>query len=407
LKERLCHKDIFKDLEEILFEKFVKGVNSKEEIYNNEEQVKIISPGRINIIGEHTDYNLGFSLATSVNRYCHIIGCRNHSGFVEVYSRNFKKICKFSMDDIKKDPDNNWGNHIKGIVKELLDNNYGIGGFTAVIDSDIPIGGGMSSSAAIEVGVFKLINEIFNLEITSKGIAHYCNNVENNFIGVRCGLLDQYSIVFGKKDYALFINFKKGTFEYVGFNLEDTVILIVDSREQRNLSETNYNKCRNECREAAEILSGLPGNGSGFGSLSDIDIEHLNEKERNLERGLFLRARHVITENKRVFEARDCMLKNEIKRLGEILTESHLSLRDDFKVSTERLDFLERELCKINGVYGARLMGAGFGGSVISIVKRDNLEHITDSISTSFMEKFNINPNFFSCTISDGTKRFI
>jgi galactokinase len=396
--------DCFKKLKDLFFKIFVEGNKEKENTFEKKDLVYILSPGRVNIIGEHTDYNLGLSINTAINKYIFIAGYENKTDYVEVFSRYLNDSNKFSLEDITFDKTTSWINYIKGVLKEYIQHGHKIGGFSIVVDSNLPIGAGISSSASLEVGVAEFVEELFNLKVNKKETVKYCNSAENNFVGVNCGFMDQFSVAYGKENNVIYLNFKDLSYEYIPFDLEDNLILIVDSKEERNLANTEYNKRRQECNDAVQLISKIVKN-KNIRSLSDISLDSLYELEDKIPEKLFKRVKHVVTENNRVLLSKEYLLKGDIEKLGKVLFESHNSLRYDYEVSTEKLDYLVDEMSKIKRVYGVRLMGAGFGGSVISIVKKSKIDSITDIIGGKFLKKFNVSPDFIECLFSDGTRR--
>lgn len=397
-------QNLLKKQEEIFLKKFIVGNKKREKFYKEHRVINILSPGRVNIIGEHTDYNLGLAISTAINKYIFLTGIRENSDKVNVYSKSLNEHLKFSLDEIIYDEKNQWINYIKGVLKEYIQNNYKISGFSVLIDSNLPIGAGISSSAALEVGIAKFIEELFNLDINKKETVKYCHSAENNFVGTKCGFLDQFTVVYSKGNHAIFLNFKDLSYEYIPFNLKDNLILVIDSKEERKLSNTEYNKRGRECSDAIKIITPLTKN-RNVSSLSDIDLNLLYKLKGNLSEKLFRRAQHVITENNRVLLSKECLLRGDIKKLGLLLLESHNSLRYDYEVSTEKLNFLVDEITKIKGVHGARLMGAGFGGSVISIVNRNKINDIIDIVGRNFFKNFGVIPNFIESLTSEGTRR--
>ncbi|MCL5770980.1 MAG: galactokinase [Actinobacteria bacterium] len=401
--EKIFNSETENKQKQLLLDKLI---NSKEKLIANNNIVNILSPGRANIIGEHTDYNMGFSLPIAIDKYKFLTGIKNNSDFVEIYDSSFKEYYKFSLSNISFDSKVKWSNYIKGVVHEYLIHNHKISGFSFIIDSNLSIGSGVSSSAAIEVGVAKLVEQLFDLNIKPIDTVKYCNSAENNFVGVKCGYLDQISVVFGKKDCAIFLDFKDLSHNYIPFNLKDYLVLIIDSKEKRNLSTTEYNKRREECSEVVEMYKNLTGDKS-INNLSEINFNMLKNIKVKIPEKLYRRAKHVISENIRVLEAREALVKGNIKEIGIILNKSHKSLRDDYEVSTERLDYLVDEINRIEGVLGARLMGAGFGGNIISIVKDTELDNIINIIGEKYINKFNDAADFICCKPSDGAKKMI
>jgi galactokinase len=392
----------FKKLQDLYLERFVRGEKEKKYTRGKRKLVNIMSPGRVNIIGEHTDYNMGLSITAAIDKHIFITGYKNELDYVEVYSKYLGDSDRFLLKDITFNKSKHWINYIKGVLKEYIQNGYKISGFNMVIDSNLPIGAGLSSSASLEVGVAKFIEELFNLKVSVKKMVKMCNSAENNFVGVSCGFMDQFSVAYGKKDYVIFLNFKDLSHEYIPFNFDENLVLIIDSKENRNLKDTEYNKRREECNEAIRLVSGII-KGKDIKSLSDINPGMLDKIKNKIPEKLFRRAKHVVTENKRVLLAKEYLLNGDIKKLGRILFESHESPKNDYEVSTDKLDYLVKELSKINGVHGARLMGAGFGGSVIGIVKKEVVDEIIDIVRTGFLKEFNYTPDFIECLPSDGT----
>ncbi len=394
----------FKQMNDLFFKTFVEGKHKKEDTFKKKDLVNILSPGRVNIIGEHTDYNLGLSINAAIDKYILITGFKNGTESVEVFSKPLNDSKRFLLNDIAFDKNTHWVNYIKGVLREYIQHGYKIGGFDMVIDSNLPVGAGVSSSASLEVGVAKLIERLFDLKVDKKKTVEYCNSAENNFVGVNCGFMDQFSVVYGKENHVIYLNFKDMSYEYIPFDLEDNLILIINSKEERNLADTEYNKRREECNQAVRLISDIVKE-KNIMSLSDIGLDLLDRLENKMPQKLFKRVEHVVTENNRVLLAKQYLLKNNIEKLGQILYESHNSLKYNYEVSTEKLDCLVDQLSKIEGVYGGRLMGAGFGGSVISIVKKDKIDKITGIIRNKFIERFSIAPDFIECLFSDGTRR--
>jgi galactokinase len=392
----------FKNLQDLYIEKFAKG--EKEKFFKKKDLIYILSPGRVNIIGEHTDYNLGLSINAAINKYIFIAGLKNNQDYVNVFSKHLNDSNNFSLKDITFNKETGWINYIKGVLKEYVQHGDRIGGFNLIVDGNLPIGAGISSSASLEVGVAKLIEQLFDLKADRRKMVQYCNSAENDFVGVNCGFMDQFAVTYGKKDYVIFLNFKDLSYEYIPFSLEDNLILIIDSKEERNLVNTEYNNRRKECNDAVHLIQKITKN-KNIRSLSDIRLEIIDDLSGKMPGKLFKRVKHVVTENNRVLQSKEYLLKGDIGKLGQMLLESHKSLKYDYEVSTEKLDYLVDEISKIEGVYGGRLMGAGFGGSIISIVNKSCIDDVTSLIGAKYYEKFNVKPDFIECLFSDGTKR--
>ena len=402
--EELEIREYFKKLHGIFLNVFMKSNKDKKYTFKKKDLINILSPGRVNIIGEHTDYNLGLSINTAINKYIFITGFKNEKDYVEVFSNNLNDSNKFSLDNITFDKNTGWVNYIKGVLKEYIQHGHKIGGFNIAVDSNLPIGAGISSSASLEAGVATFVEELFNFKVDKKDKVKFCNSAENNFVGVNCGLMDQFSVIYGKENYVIYLNFKDLSYEYIPFDLKEKLILIIDSKEERNLADTEYNKRRKECNDAVKLISEITKDKS-IKSLSDVSLSLMPELKNNIPEKLFKRIRHVVTENNRVLLSKKYLLEGSVEKLGQILFESHNSLKYDYEVSTEKLDYLVDEMSKIKGVYGGRLMGAGFGGSIISIIDRDKINIIKNIISSKFNKRFNIVPDFIECLFSDGARK--
>jgi len=230
---------IFKKQDTIFLKKFIGNNQNRKRQYARSGLINILSPGRVNIIGEHTDYNSGLAIPLAINKYKFFTGLRNGTGNVEIYDNTYKEYHSFSLDNILYDENNKWTNYIKGVVKEYVDNNYNISGFSMIVDSNLLSGAGVSSSAAILIGTARIIEEIFNLEVEKMDTMNYCHDAENNFVGIDNGILDHFSVLFGKKDHAIYLDFDSLNWEYVPFDLKENLILIIDSKEERYLPGTD------------------------------------------------------------------------------------------------------------------------------------------------------------------------
>jgi len=395
-----------KKQKEIFLKKFIFGNKEKEKLYREHGVINILSPGRINIIGEHTDYNLGLSLPMAIDKYKFFTAMRNYSSVIEIYDIGLDQQYNFAINKIIYDKKVKWSNYIKGILEEYISRDYKVSGFSLVINSNLASGVGISSSAAILAGLAKTIEGLFNLNVDLENTMLFCKLAENNFVGIENGFLDHYAVLYGKKDNALFLDFKNNSYEYIPINFENFLFLIIDSKEKRYLPTTDYNKRRKECEDALKLIIELLKNKT-IKSLSDIKLEMLESLKGKLPKKLYKRTRHVITENNRVRQTGEYLKKGNIEALGKILVDSHKSLKEDYKVSTEKLDFLVEKTIDIKGVYGSRLMGAGFGGSVLSIINKNNSSEIIETISSQYYKKYDIFPNFIICKSSDGTKRVL
>jgi galactokinase len=362
-------------------------------------QVVVSAPGRVNIIGEHTDYNDGYVLPTAIGRRIVVAAAARDDGAVILCSGNLKGEVVFTLDAVR--PSGDWGDYPKGIVAKLLERNYPIHGFDAFFLSNLPIGAGVSSSAAIEVAVCYLLQKLFGFKVPPDRSALLCQQAEHDFAGTRCGIMDQFVSVIGKSGHALFLDCRTLEYRHVPLSLGDYLLVACDSRVERGLVDSEYNRRRNECEQGVEALARRYGN---VRALRDVTSAQLEECSAEMPEAVFRRCRHIVLENDRVLAAIDAMEANDLKRLGELMNRSHDSLRDDYEVSCSELDLLVSTAREVSGVLGSRLTGAGFGGSTISLVHRDAIDEFQTRLSESYLEAFNAMPHFFECVPSDGAE---
>lgn len=381
----------------------LKNCVQKNDSTDRQEMIVVRAPGRANIIGEHTDYNHGFVMPIAIDRDVIVTGTLQKSNVIRLNSLDFEDEVSFHINDIKYENEHTWANYAKGVIKTFMEKGVEIpSGFSASIHGNVPIGAGMSSSAAIEVATATFLEEAFNLDLTPKNVALWCVEAENNFVGVNCGIMDQFAAKLSKKDQALFIDCRDQSYQYIPFRINGYKVLLINSKVKRALTSTEYNIRRAECEKAVSILKSLYPD---IESLRDVTINHLKDSKGRLDKRLFKRARHVINENERVITARKALEKDDLLKLGHLLVQSHESLHDDYEVSCPELDFLVETALSIKGVLGGRMMGGGFGGSTINIVKEDCLEKIMDEIQSKYKKKFDLTPEFYVCDAADGANR--
>ncbi len=348
------------------------------------------SPGRINLIGEHTDYNNGYVLPAAINKYTYITF--EKSDHFEAYSNHFDQSFKFSLNEKKERVE--WLNYVKGAL--LYTSKYmkkKISPWKIEISGDLPLGAGLSSSASLMVGIVYGFCKVENLEMSRRQVANVAHKAENEFIGVNCGIMDQYIVAMGKRDTFMFIDTLDKEFEYVRAEKFPQMI-VIDSGVKHKLASGEYNKRRMECREAEDVV-GL--------KLHEMSLDMIEKNKRRLDNTLYKRAVHVVSENNRVLKAVDAIRKNNWEDLGRLLYVSHESLRDFYEVSTEEIDFIVEELKKVDAVYGARMIGGGFGGSVLAL-SSGNLEEILLKIKRTYENKFKANMKMYDVSISDGVQ---
>lgn len=357
------------------------------------------APGRINIIGEHTDYNGGYVLPAAIDRRIHFLAAPRRDDKVVLWAENFGEKAEFSLKNLEVSSGKRWADYVQGIFWVLEKEGHCPGGIDGFIFGDVPLASGLSSSAALEVSAAVALTNLFSLAVAQEKIPLFAQRAENEYVGVECGVMDQYISVFGKKGKALFLDCASLDHEYVPLPLVEhrKKFFVIDSRVRRQLASSEYNKRREECRAAAKILGE-----DAAGCLRDVSDQKLKEKKTELGEILFRRARHVISENERVIGSRRALESADFVLLGKFLNGSHRSLRDDFEVSCPELDLLYALGREYEGCLGARLTGAGFGGSGIALLEEDKVSGFVEKVKKTFAEDGYKVPSVFEIGIDDG-----
>jgi len=363
-----------------------------------EEPLFFIAPGRVNIIGEHTDYNGGFVMPFAVDRYIYLAIRKNNKKVINFFSLQFKNAVSVEIGNINKT--NTWADYPLGVFKILSEYGYKIDGVDLVFESNIPIGGGLSSSGAIEVITLTALNNLFNLNIEKEKIPFMCQKAENEFVGARCGIMDQFIITMAKKNNAILLNCKNHNYQYIPVNIGDYYFLI--SSTSHSIASGEYNKRRAECEEGLKILKKY----IDIETISDIKIDEFEKYKDKLPEVVRKRVLHVIKENERTEKASKCLIDGNIEELGKLLNESHISLRDLYEVSCKEVEIMRDESLKIEGVIGTRITGGGFGGCLISIIHKDSVDKYIKEVGKNYKEKTGIIPEFHICQIVSGCSSF-
>lgn len=341
-------------------------LNAFREHYHADPAVLIRAPGRVNLIGEHTDYNQGLVFPAAINRAIWLAARPRADQLVVCHSLDLDSVQEFDLDSFEKG-EQGWGRYLQGVAWALHEKGLRLQGWEGVLASDIPIGAGISSSAALEIAATRVFAALSNFDWQPLTMAQIAHRGETGWVGLHCGLMDPLACAAGVEGHALYLDCR--SLDYSAVPLPDGIELVVfTSLQQRSLTNTSYNQRRAECEEAARIL--------GVESLRDASIERLRKFESILGLTLESRARHVVMENQRVQAALALMRAGDAERLGELLLDCHESLRLDFEVSTAAQDQIVAVLREIRGCFGARMMGAGFGGSVLALVSKSSTESI-------------------------------
>lgn len=362
--------------------------------------ILVESPGRVNLIGEHTDYNEGFVLPAAVNKSIVLALTANNTNKAEIYSvDNDETFEAVILDDLKKS-DLGWPNYILGIMDQLQKLDYEPKGFDCVFGGNVPIGAGMSSSAALECGILFGLNELFDLEISPVQMAQLAQKAENNFVGVKCGVMDQFVSLNGRKGCVLKLDCRSLDYVLYPFNRKDVHIVLCDTGVRRELVSSEYNTRRQQCEAGVMTLQRYD---EKIRSLRDVNLDLLEEYKNEMEPVVYKRCRFVIEENERVHKACEDLKKGDLISFGERMYASHKGLRDQYEVSCKELNLLAESALNIEGVLGARMMGGGFGGCTINLVEEDHLERVKAYIKDYYKKETGYSSKIYQTQVSGGT----
>jgi galactokinase len=367
-------------------------------IYGAPPQVVVHAPGRVNLIGEHTDYNDGFVLPAAIDRSIAFAGRKRADRLVRVHSLDFDASVEFDLEDIQKDGKNPWSNYIRGVSKYLEEDGHRLSGADMVFGGDVPREAGLSSSAAVEVGTAAFWKNLLRLEVDRVYLVKLSRKAENQFVGVPCGIMDQFISALGRKNHALFLDCRDLSYRHVPLR-DDVKIVVCNSGVKRALAQSEYEVRLNQCRQAvAQIAS----RGLAVKSLRDVAPADLEAARSALSGILFRRARHVISENQRVLEAVKVLESGDLERFGQLMNASHESLRDDYEVSSKELDVLVELAWKQPGVLGARMTGAGFGGCTVNLVRQEAAEAFAEAVRRGYQDALGLKAEIYICKASEG-----
>ncbi|MCR5613437.1 galactokinase [Treponema sp.] len=386
----------------ILPEEFVKIYNGKK------EDVQVYAgPARINIIGEHIDYNGGKVFPAAIDK-CTYVAIRKRSDTKITYN-DLKFPGTYSFDiteDFSYKKENDYANYLNGILSIINRRGYKFDcGFDVLISSNVPPAGGISSSSALECGFAYAVSELFGFDISRKDIALIGQQSEHEFMNVNCGIRDHYIIATGKKDSAELLDCAKVEHEYVPLELGDYRFVVMNTKKKRQLADSKYNERRSQCEEGLATLKASGFNVPDLCSLKSSDLEKIQTIIK--DEIIFRRVRHCITENERVLKAVAALKAGDLKQLGELLRQSHISLRDDYEVTGLELNTLFELANAQEGCIGARMTGAGFGGCAIAIVHKDSIDSFIENVQKKYTEVVGHNAGFFACSTGDGVYRVL
>ncbi len=359
------------------------------------------APGRVNLIGEHTDYNGGFVMPAAVGFYTWVaVSPREDSKFI-VRSENFNDQVEYSIDALPAAKSRGWSDYVVGVAKILLGAGRELHGVNMLIQGTVPLGAGLSSSASLEVAVASALEGIAGIHSDRKELALLCQRAENEFVGARCGIMDQFIAAHGQEDHALLLDCRSLEYRYLPLATRARLV-ICNTMVRHSVAAGEYNTRRLECEEAVRLLR---KHDPDMRSLRDVPVSELDTSLPMLPSPLMQRCRHVVTENARVEQAAGALERGDLQEFGDLMQQSHVSLRDDYEVSCPELDLMVELAQKEEGVYGARMTGGGFGGCTVNLVKADFAERFKTAVSIGYTSATGVAPEIYICSAVDGVTR--
>lgn len=360
------------------------------------------SPGRVNLIGEHTDYNGGYVFPCALSFGTYGIVRKRDDDTVNFASTDFELSVSCQIDDMRFEKEHDWANYLKGVIVEFQALGHKLSGMDILISGNIPNGAGLSSSASIELLMAVILNDLFDCKIGMLDLVKLSQHAENEYIGVKCGIMDQFAVGMGKEGYAMLLNCATLAYEYAPVKLGNHKLIIANTNKRRGLADSKYNQRRAECEKAVEYLNKQ----LNIKLLGDLTVEQFEAHKHLIADEVVLkRAEHVVYEIERTVSAAKALEKNDIALFGQLMCASHNSLRDLYEVTGVELDTLVEEALKINGTVGSRMSGAGFGGCTVSIVANDSVDMFTEKVKAAYTEKIGYAPSFYIADIGNGAGR--
>ncbi len=367
---------------------------------NNIWDCTVESPGRINLIGEHTDYNSGFVLPTAIDKKTYLKLRKNGDPTnCTVFSKTINSQFTFNLNDFSKSEET-WQNYILGVIIELVKMGKSLEGFDCVINSEVPVGAGMSSSAALVCGLAAGLNQLFDLNISQMQIVKISQAAENNFVGSQCGVMDQYASVLSKNGHLILLDCLTLEAQYIPADFKSFKILLINTNVSHSIAEGEYNTRRKECESALEIIQ---QHNPEVKSLRDVDIELLRNHKEYLNTQQFNRVLYVLQENERVLQSANLIKEGNLDKFGQLMYQSHAGLSYLYEVSCKELDFLVNYTENKDFIYGARMMGGGFGGCTINIIEEEKIAEFEKEISLAYTDQFGFSPTFITVLPGEGT----
>jgi len=362
------------------------------------EPLLINSPGRVNLMGDHTDYNDGFVLPAAIDKVIVLGIGGNKLGKIRAFSADMNESVVMDLNDLHKS-DKHWANYIKGVAVELKKKGFKLKGFDVVFGGNIPIGAGLSSSAALEGALTVGLGKLFKLKLSRKEMARIGQLTEHNHVGVNCGIMDQFINLHGEPDKALKLDCRSLEYDLHPFHQEDTKIVLCNSRVSHNLADSEYNVRRSQCEKGVQHLKKYDPQ---IKNLRDVSMELLQEHKGEMDPVVFRRCKFVLEENERVHMGCEDLSKNDLSAFGRRMFESHEGLSKDYEVSCEELDILVELAKEQEGLIGCRMMGGGFGGCTINLVKESQVASFTDAVSKAYEQRTGIEAEIYVTRINGG-----
>jgi len=354
------------------------------------------APGRINFIGEHTDYNNGLVLPAAIDREIFVAVAPNHTAQCQVFSPDLNESHSFSVDELN--PGKNWVHYLQGVMHGIRQAGYSLSGANVMISGNIPAGAGLSSSAALCCGFGMAYSHAIGASLTKLALAKIAQYAEHHFAGVKCGLMDQYASLFGMKDLAILLDCKTLEHEYVPFQFPDIDILLIDTKVKHSLADSAYNNRREACEMGVKLVSRK----HEVHSLRDVSVSMLMEMKSGFPEDIFRRCQYVVNEMRRTRQAVKHLKENNIQAFGSLLFETHWGLSRDYEVSCGESDFLVDLAQENKSVLGARMMGGGFGGCTLNLVKKNGTAEFREAARKKYFATFKKEPDFYSVSLEDG-----
>lgn len=369
---------------------------SFEKTFGYQPEIYIQAPGRVNLIGEHTDYNDGFVLPCAIDYQTMTAAAKRDDRIIRVVAADYHNECdEFSLDgDITFLPEKMWANYIRGVVKFLLQRGFSFNGCDIAVSGNVPQGAGLSSSASLEVVIGQTLKALYQLDISQQDIALNGQQAENQFVGCNCGIMDQLISACGDAGHALLIDCRSLALFPISIP-DDLVVMIINSNKQRGLVGSEYNTRRQQCEEAANLF--------GVKALRDVTFDDFLQQQHQLSPVVAKRAKHVISENERTLAAAKALTQNDLLQLSELMAQSHISMRDDFEITVKEIDTLVDIVKSVLGVQGGvRMTGGGFGGCVVAVMQQQCVQPVIDAVEAQYQKATGLQADIYVCQPSSG-----